>query len=34
MNVRVTQNDGRRSLESLSCLPVSLVNQGDVDGGW
>lgn len=24
---------GRRRLEGLSCLPMSLVNRGDVDGG-
>lgn len=36
MNVRVTLQspDGRKRLEGLSCLPMSLVNQGDVNGGW
>lgn len=35
MNVRDTHQspDGRRRLEGLSCLPMSVVNQGDVDAG-
>lgn len=32
--VEVIQDDGSRGAENLSCLPMCLVNQGGVDGGW
>lgn len=34
VDVKVTQDDGRRGVYSLSCLPMSLVNQGGVDRDW
>lgn len=34
VDVEVTQDNGRRGVESRSCLPKTLSSQEGVDGGW